>query len=86
MSSLGLEVDKAKIEAIERLPPPSSIKAIRIVLRNVGFYRRFMKDFLKISLPLCNLLEKDVKFNFDNDCLNAFQLLKEKLISTPIIM
>ena len=55
----GIEVDRAKIETIEKLPPPSSIKGIRSFLGHAGFYRRFIKDFSKITKPLCKLLEKD---------------------------
>ncbi len=81
----GIEVDKAKIEVIEKLEPPKSVKGIRSFLGHAGFYRRFIKDFSKISKPLCNLLEKDSVFLFDYTCLEAFNILKEKLISAPII-
>ena len=54
----GLEVDKAKIESIEKMPPPTSEKRVRSFLGHVGFYRRFIKDFSKIARPMCNLLEK----------------------------
>ncbi|CAN6557561.1 unnamed protein product [Malus baccata var. baccata] len=50
------------------------------------FYRRFIKDFSKISNPLCQLLQKDVPFQFDEECESAFKQLKEKLISAPIIV
>ena len=59
VSSKGLGVDKAKVGVIENLPPPISVKGIRSFLGHAGFYRRFIKDFSKISKPLCNLLEKD---------------------------
>lgn len=64
--------------------PLLTIKGVRIFLGHTGFYRRFIKDILKIAKPLCNLLEKDVAFNFDEACLEAFNKLKEKLIFAPI--
>ncbi|XP_019057336.1 PREDICTED: uncharacterized protein LOC104807112 [Tarenaya hassleriana] len=81
----GIEVDRAKIEVIEKLPPPHNIKAIRSFLGHAGFYRRFIKDFSKITKPLTDLLCKDVPFIFTNDCLAAFETLKKALISPPII-
>ena len=80
VSSKGLEVDQAKITAIEQLPPPTNIKGIKSFLGHIGFYRIFIKDFSKVAKPLCNLLEKDVLFNFDENCVQAFNRLKEKLI------
>ena len=86
VSKKGIEVDKAKIEVIEKLPPPSSVKGIRSFLGHVGFYRRFIKDFSKISKPLCQLLELNREFNFDEACLKAFKILKKALISAPVII
>ncbi|XP_062085501.1 uncharacterized protein LOC133791574 [Humulus lupulus] len=81
----GIEVDKEKIDLIRSLPPPTSVKEVRSFLGHVEFYRRFIKDFSKISTPLCNLLQKDVKFEFNEKCLVAFNLLKESLTTSPII-
>ncbi|KAJ4702921.1 Retrovirus-related Pol polyprotein, partial [Melia azedarach] len=86
ISVKGIEVDRAKIKVIEKLPPPTSVKAVRSFLGHAGFYRRFIKDFSKISKPLCNLLIKDMPFDFSNDCLQAFNTLKKRLISAPIIV
>ena len=86
ISHKGIEVDRAKIEIIEKLPPPTSVKAIRSFVGHAGFYRRFIKDFSKISRPLTKLLEKDVPLNFDQDCLHAFNALKEKLMNAPIMV
>ncbi|XP_021751221.1 uncharacterized protein LOC110716877 [Chenopodium quinoa] len=80
----GIEVDKAKIEFIERLPPPNSVKGVRSFLGHAGFYRRFIKDFLKIVRPLTELLAKDVPFVFSDACLEAFNRLKEALITAPV--
>jgi hypothetical protein len=85
MSERGIEVDRAKIEVIERLPPPVNIKGIQSFLGHCGFYRRFVKYFSYISRPLTNLLAKDVPFEFDDTCLKSFNILKEALISAPII-
>ncbi|XP_042460225.1 uncharacterized protein LOC122043693 [Zingiber officinale] len=85
ISELGIEVDKAKIETIEKLPPPHNVKGVRSFLGHAGFYRRFIKDFSKISKPLTNLLIKDAEFCFDDDCNEAFKKIKNALISTPII-
>ncbi|XP_021761194.1 uncharacterized protein LOC110726028 [Chenopodium quinoa] len=85
VSSRGIEVDRAKIEVIERLPPPTNVKGIRSFLGHAGFYRRFIKDFSKIAKPLTQLLVKDAPFVFSNDCLLAFDRFKEALITAPII-
>ena len=56
ISERGIEVDRAKIETIEKLLPPSSVKGIRSFLGHTGFYRRFIKDFSNIAKPLSNML------------------------------
>ncbi|KAK6161509.1 hypothetical protein DH2020_004890 [Rehmannia glutinosa] len=61
-------------------------KAIRSFLGHAGFYRRFIRDFSKISKPLSKLLEKDVAFIFSNDCLQAFETLKKALVTAPILV
>ena len=60
----GLEVDQAKIALIKTFMPSTTVKGMSF-LGNDGFYRRFIKDFSKIFRPLCRLLEKDAKFDFD---------------------
>ena len=60
-----IEVDKTKIEVIDKLVPPISVKGIRSFLRHVRFYRKLIKDFSKIPKPLYMLLEHDRPFNFD---------------------
>ncbi|KAM2224152.1 hypothetical protein ACFXTI_018049 [Malus domestica] len=85
ISSKGIEVDKAKIDVIARLPPLTSVKGVRSFLGHAGFYRWFIKDSSKISRSLCNLLAKDAPFNFDEACLEAFNKLKSLLTSAPII-
>ncbi|KAM1175357.1 hypothetical protein ACFX19_028369 [Malus domestica] len=85
VSARGIEVDKSKIDLVRYLPSPTSVREIRSFLGHAGFYRRFIKDFSKISTPLCRLLQKDVTFNFNEECEKAFKHLKEMLTSAPII-
>ncbi|KAL4323400.1 hypothetical protein GQ457_11G026390 [Hibiscus cannabinus] len=85
ISSKGMEVDKAKIEVISKLPPPTTVKGIRSFLGHAGFYRRFIEDFSKITKPLCSLLEQGRPFEFNEDCTKAFNLLKQKLVTAPIV-
>ncbi|KAD4585817.1 hypothetical protein E3N88_23418 [Mikania micrantha] len=86
ISRAGIEVDQAKIETISKLPPPSSVRSIRSFLGHAGFYRRFIKDFSKITRPMTHLLEKDTPFVFDEECMKAFEFLKEKPVSAPILV
>ena len=81
ISERVIEVDKTKVDAIEKMPCPKDVKGIRSFLGHAGFYRRFIKDFSKISRPLTNLLQNDIPFVFDDDCLEAFETLKKALIS-----
>ncbi|CAM8879796.1 unnamed protein product [Rhodiola kirilowii] len=85
VSKRGVEVDKAKIQVIEQLPPPKNQKGVRSFLGHAGFYRRFIKDFSKIAKPLTHLLCNNVDFNFDEGCLEAFEKLKKNLVSAPIV-
>ncbi|GJT16810.1 hypothetical protein Tco_0875516 [Tanacetum coccineum] len=71
----GLEVDKAKINVISKLPPPTNIKGVRSFLGHAGFYRRFIKDFSKIARPITKLLEKDTPFEFNDECQIAFGII-----------
>jgi hypothetical protein len=86
ISSKGIEVDKEKIDIISKLLLPMMVKGIRSFLGHAEFYRRFIKDFSKISRPLCALLAKDAKFVWTDECMDAFNLLKKLLTSTPIMM
>ena len=71
--AVDLEVDQAKVSIIKTLLPPTIVKGIISFLRHVRFYKRFIKDFSKISRPLCILLENYAKFEFDESCKTAFE-------------
>ena len=65
ISSKGIEVDPAKIVVISQLPYPSCVREVRSFLGHVGFYRRFIKDFSTVALPLSNLLQKEMELMTD---------------------
>nr|GEV84749.1 putative reverse transcriptase domain, zinc finger, CCHC-type, retrotransposon Gag domain protein [Tanacetum cinerariifolium] len=79
------KVDRAKEKIISTLPPPTNTKAVRSFLGHARFYRRFIKDFSAISKPLCNLLLKEARVGFNESCLKAFNMLKQKLVEAPIL-
>nr|GEW10131.1 reverse transcriptase domain-containing protein [Tanacetum cinerariifolium] len=86
ISKKGIEVDKANIKVILKLPHPTTVKGIRSFLGHAGFYRRFIQDFSKISRPMTHLLEKNSPFIFSNECIQAFRTLKDKLTKAPILI
>ncbi|GJY08554.1 reverse transcriptase domain-containing protein [Tanacetum coccineum] len=86
ISKNGIEVDKAKVDVIAKLPHPTTVKGVWSFLGHAGFYRRFIKDFSKISRPMTHLLEKNTPFIFSNECIQAFETLKKKLTEAPILI
>lgn len=86
MSKHGIEADIVKIEVIEKLHPPVSVKGVQSFLGHAGFYCRFIKDFTKIAKILCALLEKEIPFNFDACCLHDFEMLKIWQVEAPTLI
>ncbi|GKA81530.1 reverse transcriptase domain-containing protein [Tanacetum coccineum] len=86
ISKSGIEVDRAKVDVIAKLPPPTTVKGIRSFLGHAGFYRRFIKDFSKIARSMTHLLEKDTPFFFSSECQYSFEILKNKLTKAPILV
>nr|GEX92269.1 hypothetical protein [Tanacetum cinerariifolium] len=82
----GIEVDKAKVDVIAKLPHPTTVKGIRRFLSHAGFYRRFIQYFSKIDRLMTRLLEKDTPFLFSKEYVKAFQTLKRKLTKAPILI
>ncbi|GKF83814.1 hypothetical protein Tco_0248712, partial [Tanacetum coccineum] len=81
-----VEVDRAKVDVIAKLPHPTTVKGVRSFLGHAGFYRRFIQEFSKIARPMTHLLEKDTPFVFSKDCIDAFETLKKKLTEAPILV
>jgi hypothetical protein len=85
ISEKRIKVNKAKIEVIEQLQPPTNVKGIRSFVGHVGFYQIFIHNFSHIARPLTHLLAKDALFVFTEECFQSFHTLKKELISTPVI-
>nr|CAN74643.1 hypothetical protein VITISV_020696 [Vitis vinifera] len=85
ISEKGIEVDKAKVELIAKLPSPTTVKGVRQFLGHARFYRIFIQDFSKLSRPLCELLAKDAKFDWDERCQKSFDQLKQFFTTAPIV-
>nr|GEU83685.1 reverse transcriptase domain-containing protein [Tanacetum cinerariifolium] len=86
ISKSGIDVDRAKVDIIAKLSHPTTVKGVRSFLGYVGFYRRFIQDFSKITRPMTHLLEKETPFVFSKDCIDAFETLKKKLTEAPIFV
>nr|GEZ71547.1 DNA-directed DNA polymerase [Tanacetum cinerariifolium] len=86
ISKERIEVDKAKVDVITKLPYLTTVKHIRSFLGRDGFYQRFIKDFSKIARPMTRLLEKDTPFLFSKECVESFQKLKRKLTEALILI
>ncbi|GKF47661.1 reverse transcriptase domain-containing protein, partial [Tanacetum coccineum] len=86
ISKNEIEVDNAKVDVIAKLPHPNTVKGVRSFLGHASFYRRFIKDFSKISRLMTHLLEKNTPFIFSYECIQAFETLKKKLTEAPILI
>nr|GFA48447.1 reverse transcriptase domain-containing protein [Tanacetum cinerariifolium] len=86
ISKSGLEVDRAKVDVIAKLPHPTTVKGVRSFLGHAVFYRRFIQYFSKIARPMTHHLEKETPFMFSKDFIDAFETLKKKLTEALILV
>lgn len=85
LSKKGISPDHEKLKAVETYPIPKKLKDVRAFLGFIGFYRKFIHNFSEIAKPLTDLTKKNTKFVWSSQCSSAFQILKQKLISPPIL-
>ncbi|GJZ25830.1 putative reverse transcriptase domain-containing protein [Tanacetum coccineum] len=85
IDSRGIHVDPAKIESIKDWSTPKTPTEIRQFLGLAGYYRRFIEGFSKIAKSMTKLTQKGIKFDWGEKEENAFQLIKQKLCSAPIL-
>ena len=86
VSASGVSVDPEKVEVVMSWERPKSVFEICSFLRLVGYYRRFIEDFSRLVAPMTRLTRKEVKFDWDDRCEEAFQELKMRLTSAPILI
>ena len=79
-------MDQEKVEAVISWERPKSVFEIRSFLGLAGYYRRFIEDFSRLAVPMTRLTRKEVKFDWDDQWEEAFQELKMRLTSTPILI
>ena len=85
VSAEGVKTDPTKVEAVKNWRRPHTVRQIKSFLGSVGYYRRFIPNYSHIAEPIVNLQRKRVKFIWSKECEEAFELLKEKLVSAPVI-
>nr|GFA02446.1 hypothetical protein [Tanacetum cinerariifolium] len=86
ISKSGIEVDRAKVDVLAKIPHPTTVKGVRSFLGHAGFYCHFIQDFSKIARPMTHLLKKETPFVFSKEYVKAINTLKKKLTEAPILV
>ena len=86
MCKQGLLVDPTKIALILSLPPPTNVKMLRATLGHTGYYHKFIRGYATITTPMKKLLKKDAMFLWSPECQSSFDMLKAKMVLTPILI
>ncbi|KAL1562798.1 hypothetical protein AAHA92_05333 [Salvia divinorum] len=86
ISAKGIQVDPKKIETVVQWKPPKNVTEVRSFLGLASYYRRFVKGFLIIAKPITNLLQKNVHFNWSDECQISFEKLKTILTEAPVLV
>lgn len=86
MSKRGVEPDSSKVVAVRDYPVPKCVREVRSFLGVAGYYRRFIENFAKLGKPLFDLTKQNTTFNWTQACQTAFETLKEKLLTAPVLV
>src|SRR5437867_7951649 len=82
----GVSVDEKKVEVLKSWPVPKNLKELQSFLGYCNYYRTFLKDYSKRTIPLNRLLQKDTKYCWTRECQQAFEQLKELMTTTPVLV
>uniref|UniRef100_A0A2H8THY5 RNA-directed DNA polymerase n=1 Tax=Melanaphis sacchari TaxID=742174 RepID=A0A2H8THY5_9HEMI len=85
ISENGIKPDEKKVKSVLEFPKPKTVKDIKSFLGLSGYYRKFIDSYSAIAKPLTNLLKKDIKFVWSEECQKSFDKLKAALCSKPIL-
>jgi len=86
VSETGIECDPDKVAAIATWPMPTNVSEVQTFCGLASYYRTFVQDFAKLAKLLHNLTQKNATFVWNQECEEAFQALKERLMSAPILV
>ena len=85
ISKHGVRTNPDKTKAVSTFPVPKTQKDVRSFLGMCNYYRKFVKDYANLASPLNNLLRKETKFSWTDECQQAFDALKQSLLTSPIL-
>ena len=86
ISGEGIVVDPTKVVTVKNWEAPTTVGEIQSFLGLAGYYRRFIENFSRIAKPMTELLKKDTKFKWTEDCEASFQELKKRLVTAPVLI
>ena len=84
-SASGMMPDSQKVKAVQEWAIPTTVTAVRQFIGLASYYRRYIQDFATIAAPLHHLTQKGISFKWTQECTDAFNLLKQKLVQAPIL-
>jgi len=82
----GAKPDPKKVDAVLRVPEPTTVTSVRSFMGPTGYYRKYVRGYSRLAGPLFKLTKKDVTFVWNRDCQQAFDSLKRALVDAPILI
>ena len=86
VSESGISADRSKVDAVQKFPVPKNIKQVRSFVGLASYYRSFIPGFSNIAGPWFALTKKDCKFEWSPSCQQAFEELRQLLVTSPILV